>query len=35
MNGIIDKRLKGLVGVTLMVLMGLELYMSRERRKWL
>jgi hypothetical protein len=30
MTGIIDKRLKGLVGVALLVLMGLQLYMGRE-----
>jgi 4-amino-4-deoxy-L-arabinose transferase-like glycosyltransferase len=30
MTGIIDKRLKGLIGVALLVLMGLQLYLSRE-----
>jgi hypothetical protein len=30
MTRIIDKRLNGLVGVTLMALMGLELYSNRE-----
>jgi hypothetical protein len=30
MTGLINERLKGLVGVTLLVLMGLQLYMSRE-----
>jgi hypothetical protein len=30
MNGIIDKRLKGLVGIGLMALMGLQLIVIRE-----
>ena len=35
MTGIINQRLKGLVGVGLMVLMGLGLSIKIERRKWL